>query len=296
MPIRHSDQTQQAMTAGQTPRNDETGRVVGNRSTIRVLQVFSRLAGYQRYAGVTELSRDLGMTKNMVYRALATLVEQGYVVRDPEGLLYSIGPGVINFQSREPLEIDVRAMCRPYLQELHELTGESVFFSIIVGRMRVNTDGIEAHGPRITHVNRGRPLPLHITATGRVLLASLTDEQIKQYIQLAEPLDRYAEGRLRTADQVWTEVQMIRELGYRLDYSDNLIGVNRAVFAAFPLCDSDGRPHGSITVGGPVERFPMTRAQELLPTIERVVRRAQAQVKPLPADPAFLLGEAAGRF
>jgi DNA-binding IclR family transcriptional regulator len=168
------------MTAGPVSRSGEVARVAGNRSTRRVLQVFSRLAGYQRYVGVTELSRDLGMTKNMVHRALSTLVEQGYVVRDADGLLYSIGPGVINFQSREPLEVDVRAMCRPYLQELHALTGESVFFSIIVGRMRVNTDGIEAQGPRITHVNRGRPLPLHITATGRVLLASLTDVQIRQ--------------------------------------------------------------------------------------------------------------------
>jgi DNA-binding IclR family transcriptional regulator len=101
---------------------------------------------------------------------------------------------------------------------------------------------------------------------------------------------------VKTADQVWTEVKKIRELGYWLDYSDNLIGVAIAVFAAFPLCDQSGRPHGSITVGGPVERFNMDRAQALLPAIQRVITRAQQQVKPIPADPAFLLGESSARF
>ena len=51
--------------------------------------------------GVTELSQQLGMTKNMVHRALTTLVDQGYLVRDAAGTRYESrisGRGIAELQ------------------------------------------------------------------------------------------------------------------------------------------------------------------------------------------------------
>jgi len=98
-----------------------------------VLAVLSAFCGADRSLGVTELAQRLGMNKNMVHRALTTLAADGYVVRDPGGARYQLGYRVLVLRG-DADEFDIRALCRPALEELHGLTGESVFLSIIVGR------------------------------------------------------------------------------------------------------------------------------------------------------------------
>jgi len=83
---------------------------------------------------VKELVRLLGMNKNMIYRALTTLAAQGYVTRDPSGERYQLGPQLFALGTAGASESDIVALSRPTLEQLHALTGESVYLSIIVGR------------------------------------------------------------------------------------------------------------------------------------------------------------------
>src|SRR6201999_1994282 len=104
---------------------------------------------------------------------------------------YQLGYRVLDLTGDEADEPDIRTLCRPFVEQLHALTGESVFLSIIVGRNRANIDWIEARGRRASSGLRGRPVPLHCTWLSRVLLAYLTDAEIDAYLKAAAPLDRY---------------------------------------------------------------------------------------------------------
>src|SRR4051794_40029248 len=95
--------------------------LVGNKATARVLIVLSRLAGAQGSFGVTELSRDLGMTKNMVYRALSTLARHGYVVRDATGSRYQLGPGVLRLAGAGLADLDLPQLATPAMRRMREL-------------------------------------------------------------------------------------------------------------------------------------------------------------------------------
>src|SRR4051794_40289465 len=92
------------------------GGLVGNKATARVLIVLSRLAAGDGSHGVTELSRELGMTKNMVYRALSTLARHGYVVRDATGSRYQLGPGVLRLAGAGLPDLDLPALAEPYMR------------------------------------------------------------------------------------------------------------------------------------------------------------------------------------
>ena len=54
-----------------------------NKATVRILRVLSAFSQPQQSFGVSELNRSLGLSKNLVFRALATLVAEGYVMRMP---------------------------------------------------------------------------------------------------------------------------------------------------------------------------------------------------------------------
>jgi DNA-binding IclR family transcriptional regulator len=259
-----------------------------NQAAQRVLAVLSCFCGGERSLGVTELAQRLGMNKNMVHRALTTLAADGYVVRDPGGARYQLGYRVLVLRG-DADEFDIRALCRPALEELHGLTGESVFLSIIVGRSRVNVDWIEARGRRVSASQRGRSVPLHCTTMSRALLAYLDDREIADYLASAAPLTRYdaifPETANATAQDVWRDIAAMRRDGFITWRNPQQYGAN---YIAFPVLDASDRPHALITVGGPLERFGPQRIAELMPRMRAVLQPLQQHGRHVPAAPVII--------
>jgi DNA-binding IclR family transcriptional regulator len=190
-----------------------------NQAAGRVLKVLGAFLGHDRPRGVSELARELGFNKNMVHRALATLVSENFLARDPSGELYQLGYRWLAFAISEASEFDIVALARPYLEQLHALTGESVYLSIIVGRNRVTVDDIQARGQRVLRSRRGDPVPLHCTKMSRVLLAHLSDEDVDDYLKAASPLKRtlaFPDPPSRSRNGVWRDIREIRAVPYVL--------------------------------------------------------------------------------
>jgi DNA-binding IclR family transcriptional regulator len=283
-----------SIRAATTGHAESAGTRYRNQATQRVLAVLSAFAGFGEARGVSELARALGMNKNMVHRALTTLTEEGYLVRDPSGERYQLGYRVLALRVEDVDDVDIRALSRPVLEELHRLTGESVFLSIIVGSSRVNVDWIEARGRRVSHSQRGRSVPLHCTKMSRMLLGSLSDDEIDEYLASAAPLDRYAEvfpdtiGM--TAQTVWDDIRRMRGQEYVTWRNPRQFG---GAYVAFPVPDSADRLHAIVTVGGPMERFGLERIEALLPSMRDVLVPLQQQGRLFPAAPVLVMSGSA---
>lgn len=268
-----------AARAGRASRSKQpTSR--SNKATVRVLGVLSRFIGRRSSWGVTELAEDLGLSKNMAYRALSTLLEQGYVVRDASGARYELGYRVLDLNAGQVQELDVRALCGPAMRQLHELTGESVFLSIIVGRNHITIDSVEAHGMKVSHNPRGLPVPLHASPASRVLLSFLHEDEIAEYIRVASPLRKFTERTITEPNKLWDEVRLVRRQRYAKGYGDHYTA---GTYIAFPVLDGNERPHAAITVGGPIGRFSQARVDELLPAMLRIMEQLNLRSRLYPA-------------
>jgi DNA-binding IclR family transcriptional regulator len=259
-----------------------------NQATQRVLAVLLALGDAPEPRGVTGLSRALGMNKNMVYRALTTLVSAGYAARDPSGELYQPGPRLLSLAPDDRADTDIVALARPVLEQLHALTGESVYLSIIVGGNRVTVDDIQAEGARVLRSSRGAPVPLHCTKMSRVLLAHLEDEEIAAYLAAATPLarpQRFPDPASESAKGVWEDVHAIRQTPFVLWRNPHLAS---AAYGIFPVCDASGRAHAIITIGGPRERFDIPQIRARLPEIENVLAPLHYEAKLFSAPPLML--------
>ncbi|MBO9499085.1 MAG: IclR family transcriptional regulator [Novosphingobium sp.] len=245
-----------------------------NKATARVLEVLSSFASDAPGYGVTELAQALGMTKNMTYRALATLVEQGYVMREPEGSRYQLGWRVLELQNPLLVEPDFRALSLPYVRRIHALTGESVGLVVRAGDYCVLIDGVETRKHGVWRVRVGTLFGLWGPASGRVMLAQESDAAITDYCArtgqdsaaiLAEVARIRAQGHARVARA--TPPQMVS--------------------VAFPVFDIDGRLHGSISVGGPRDRFEHQLARQM-PELEEIAAELNRRARLFPADDAGL--------
>lgn len=256
-----------------------------NQAACRVLKVLGAFLGDDRPRGVSELARELSFNKNMVHRALATLLSENLLARDATGELYQLGYGWLAFATPEASELDIVALARPYLEQLHALTGESVYLSIIVGRNRVTVDDIQAQGPRVLRSRRGHPVPLHCTKMSRVLLAHLRDRDVSDYLDAASPLRRtlaFPDPPSRSKAGVWRDIRDIRAVPYVLWRNPHL---SSAAYAILPLLDAHKRPHAIITIGGPRERFDLPEIEALLPRIRAILAPLETHARLFPAPP-----------
>lgn len=236
----------------------------GNKATARVLAILSAFLDDDASLGVSELSRRLGMTKSMVHRGVTSLTRHDYLVRDGSGSRYRLGHALAGFGTLYLRPPDLHVMCRPAMERLRELSGETVSLHIPVGARVVCIDGIEGRGPVARRVPLGHSIELHASPAAHAVLAYLPAGEVAAY--LTRPLKTYTERTLHTPEQVHAEIERVRADGFARALGDH-VPAKLAVGVAFPVRDLDGEPHGSITVAGPADRFPQSRCEELVPAM-----------------------------
>lgn len=152
------------------------------RSVRTALSVFEAVAERQP-VGLSALARDLDLPKATVQRSLSTLAEAGWLVQDlldPGRWMVSARFAVL--ADAAPLAQAVRAAARRPLADLRDETGETVGLFTIDGDHMELLDGIE--GTHVVRaVARSGPLPIHVSAAGRAMLACLPDDQRRAAIR-----------------------------------------------------------------------------------------------------------------
>jgi IclR family acetate operon transcriptional repressor len=259
-----------------------------NKATARVLAVLSAFASrLDESYGVTELSETLGMTKNMIYRAVSTLTDQGFLIRDATGTRYELGLRILELQNPNSREPDLRGLCAPSMQKIYELTGETVSLSVRRGDSVVFIDGIETHKPGTWRNQIGDNRPLHSVASSRAVLAFLPDATIDDYIARHEPM-RISDSETISPDELWSSVRQIRAQGYS-QYRRK--ARPRMVSVAFPIWDGHDRVQGAVAVGGPQERFGDATVA-LLPQLKKIMAELNARTRLYPAAFSYFLTDA----
>ena len=129
---------------------------------------------------LTEIVARTGISKATVHRLNQELLEWGMLERI--GLEYRLGMRAFELGSRVPRFRVLRDAVRPYMESLHHQTREAVHLAVLDGLEVLYLEKV-AGAPQSARPSRiaGR-LPLHSTATGKVLLAfgqpSLVEEVI----------------------------------------------------------------------------------------------------------------------
>lgn len=254
-----------------------------NKATVYILQVLTAFASDIPSFGVTGLSKRLGMTKSMVQRALQTLVEQGYLVRDETGSSYQLGLRALELQDPAKNDPDLRELCAPFLRLLHEASDETIRLAVRAQDNIVIVDGIESPGRVAYRASLGSMYPLHVSPASRIILASLSDSEIDAYIDRNTPLRRYTPSSITDPDVLWSDVRLTREQGYAFGFSDGNIGI---ASVAFPIHASEGDLHGSLVVSGPESRF-RPRLQLLLPDLLKIMKDLNSRTRLYAFSPPY---------
>jgi IclR family transcriptional regulator, KDG regulon repressor len=219
------------------------------KTVTKAFRLLEALSESDRPVGISELARDLGMTKSNVFRLLNTLMKLGYLRRtrdqalyEPTLRLWAMGLKVVN-------RMDLKKVSEPFLQELVDETGESVHLSILDEQGVVFINKVEGKSPVRAYSRIGDRPPAWCTGTGKALLSYLSHDEVRSY---CPELIRYTSKTITDYDKLFKELDAIRRQGYSVNFGEWRDSV-RGVAAA--ILESTGKAVAAIGVSGPAERL-----------------------------------------
>jgi DNA-binding IclR family transcriptional regulator len=196
---------------------------------------------------LTEISRDVSIHKSKGYSILSTLMQFGFVEKDPRTKTYSLGPGLL-FLSKHLLDhMDIRERVAPFLEELAVDTRSTALLGLIsadqvfvVAKHEGNQDiGISIRLGHRFHITSG--------AHGKAIVAFMPDQERKR-ILTRKRLFFYGDSSRFNRGQLEEEIEECRASGFSCDLGGLQPGIN-AVSA--PVFGPNKRILGSLILMGP---------------------------------------------
>ena len=144
----------------------------------RILLVLEACAAKKRPLTLTDLVDATRLAKTTVHRICGKLVQLGLLERSAEGFL--IGTKLFALAITNPLINEIRMAAIPHLLELQHAAGASDL-AILTGGKALIIDGLFTRELRLAPLI-GVALPLHCTAIGKAIAASLEPEHREELL------------------------------------------------------------------------------------------------------------------
>ena len=262
-----------AETAPDEASTGEEASDLTNKSVVKATVLLSELGRHRQGITVTELAQAVGMTRPTAFRLLLSLEQTGFVDRVDNR--YMLGWQMARLGRIADPYAGAVARMQPILDEYANKLNETFSFAMVRGELEYDVIA-EASASRylnVSHLYVGGTYPLHASATGKVLLAELSDDRIAE--ALPEKLERYTSHTITTRKALLKELQGVREHGYAI--LDNELEEGLFVVAC-PVRDAAGALTGILSINGPTQRL---KSDELPQAIDELLRAGEEVAKAL---------------
>ena len=242
----------------------------------KALNVLEALVNAGQPRRLTEVARELGLTKPNVYRLLSTLSILGYVKKDEATTLYSPTLKLWELGSILVRDVDLVGVAAPRLRRLAEETRESVQLAVFDAGYVVYVDKVDSPQPLKATTNIGSRVPATVTSTGKALLAWLPKEALDQAMEHARRFTPLSLVRRRDVEK---DLDDTRTRGYAINRGEFRAGV---CGIAAPVRDRDGKVVASINVWGAEMNILGARRDELARFVQIAAGDVSRQLGYLP--------------
>ncbi|MEU9530413.1 IclR family transcriptional regulator [Streptomyces sp. NPDC048210] len=246
---------------------------------LTVLETLARSSGPR---GVSELARELNLTRSNMHRTLQTLTAAGYTRVVADGGGYECTLKLFELSSTVMERVDVRRCASAHIARLGEFTKETVHLSVLDRSDAIFLDKIESPQPVRAYSSVGGRAPAHCVATGKALLSWLTDAELGAV--LSGGLSSWTERTLTDPEVLRQELAEARATGCAVNRGEWRISVGGIAAVVF---DANGAPVAAVGVSGPVDRVLPEESRyrrAVLDSVREISRELGCRTYPI--DPA----------
>jgi IclR family acetate operon transcriptional repressor len=224
----------------------EAGSVTSVDNALWLLQ----LVAERQALRVAEAAELLGVARSTAHRLLNALRKRGFVMQDRPNGAYRPGPALNEIGLAAINRIDIRRVARPVLEELREVTQETVSLAVLEGTNIRFVDCVES-GRSVRVGNRtGVVRQAHASAVGKAILAELSPAELERRYP-SEELPPNTATSLTDRAALFEQLAEVRAQGYALNWEESSDGVSAVAVA---LHDTSGTPIASMGIAAPTSR------------------------------------------
>ena len=202
-------------------------------------KIISFLSESESEIGISEISRGTGINKNMLFRILNTLENDGWVYRREQKYALTLLP--FKLTSRAVSRMSLNTAATPILYDLANETGESTYLGIIKDGAVLYIQHIDGVKDVRVAGRVGGEYGLYCSAPGKVLLAYSDADYIEEY--LSRQLEKRTKNTITERSALLSELEAIRKRGYATDCEEFGNGIT---CVAAPVFDHTGKVIGTV--------------------------------------------------
>jgi len=246
------------------------------RQVVNALELLEFFAEHGRAASLAEISRHFEWPRSSTFNLVGTLVNRGYLYEPRAREGYYPTPTLLCLAQKIERSAPIPPELEDLLAALRRRTHETAVIAAISGMNVVFIATAESQLPVRYAAPVGKIVPLHATATGRVLLSQLPETQRMSILRRAQ-FERYTPHTLMSVDAVEREIALSLQRGYfegAGEFTPDLGGI------AIPL--KYETRHMALLVGGPVARITAVKEEIITIMREEMARYASDVSRALP--------------
>ena len=210
-----------------SPETRETEAFESSSSGIRVI---ARAAEILRVLGqnpdglsIREIGKSIGVPRSTVQRMVEALDKESLVISASINGGVRLGPGLIALAALAK-PFNVVEIAYPVIRQLAKDLGETVDLTVLDRDQMVVVDQAPGIHPLRAVSYVGGTLPLHCTATGKAVLAVLSDEQLAK-LRKTLKLEPRTKNTILQWEKLDRELQWIRKHGFAYDREESFEGI-----------------------------------------------------------------------
>lgn len=199
---------------------------------------------------LTGLAKQLGIAKSTVHNHLATLTDEGFLVR--EGNTYQISLRFMVYGKHARTRKAVYTAARKHVYDLAKQTNKEVDFVVPENGQAYPLeyalgDMNPSRSPNMSPLQAGNTFHMHNSASGKAILSEYPQERVNEIID-QWGLPATTEQTITDEDALFAELDATRDRGYSINEGELVEGFH-AIGAA--VTDPTDTVIGSVIIGGP---------------------------------------------
>ena len=220
-------------------------------------------------SSLTELARRVDLPVSTTSRLLGTLESLGAVERSDDLGVYRIGPSILTMASTADSSENLKALAQPELTWLARTCKEAAGLSVAAGYTMHYLDQVDSDQAVQVQDWVGTRLPMHVVASGVVILASWPEETIAAYLE--RELESPTRASVASPTSIRARLDHVRDAGVAWTLEELEAGINAV---AAPIITGMGDVIGAVHLHGPAYRFPGSSSAKH----EEAVKAAAARI------------------
>ena len=196
----------------------------------KIFQLLRVVAESPKMLGQTELVQKLGFSKSTTHGLIHALLREDALAQEPNGRRFYLGSAVTDLAFSNWNYLKMAEITQPFINEIRGQIGETVFLGGLIRKRVLIMTTAEAEIPIKISAPAGTTIPLFAGAVGKVFLAGIHTDQVKQMIR-EKGLPSYTPSTIVDEGEYLAELDRVRAQGYAIDDEEYIPGIKAVAVA-----------------------------------------------------------------